>query len=113
MDELPLDENGHPVGLTPQESRLASDYTYALDVLSRAARAFEHGQWTHVGEKAEELSQAAQALAASAVKAAEVTPCARTSSVLAAVIARGWRVEAVQRLHPGPYAQPREDDPAR
>ncbi|WP_424892188.1 hypothetical protein [Streptomyces sp. XH2] len=113
MDELQLDADGHPLGLTGEESRLTSDYLQVLDLVSRAAQALERGQWTFLKEKAEDLSQAAADLAGSAAKAAEDVTTPRTGSVLAAVTARGWEHRVVRGLHPGPYAQPRDDDPAR
>ncbi|MEV6956109.1 hypothetical protein [Streptomyces sp. NPDC051183] len=112
MDEALLDMSGHPAGLSPEESRLAGDYVHVLDLVSRAAQALEAGSFTHLSEKAQDLSGAAQALAVSAAQAVQAEPSVRTSSVIAAVTARGWRLPAVQALHPGPYgtARPLESD---
>lgn len=107
VDDVLLDGDGHPIGLSPEESRLASDYVYFLDLVSRTALALEHGEWSHLAEKAEDLSRATDALAVSATRADASTPSTRAGSVLAAVTARGWQLQAVQKLHPGPYGAAR------
>ncbi|MEU1824185.1 hypothetical protein ABZ502_17380 [Streptomyces abikoensis] len=108
-----MDDDGHPVGLSPEESRLAADYLAFLDLVSRSARALERGQWTHLQEKAEDLARAAETLAVSAARAGSAATPARTGSVIASITAKGWEHPVVQHLHPGPYGAARPAGGAR
>jgi hypothetical protein len=108
-----------PDRLTPTEVRLAEQYVWVLDFVSRCAQAVDHGDWFYLYDKASQLQDAAGRLARIAgeawqqVSAGEAwqqvsagTPPPRTQAMRAAVAYYGRHYRAGRLLHPTEPGRP-------
>ena len=93
-----------PDRLTPTEVRLAEQYAWVLDFVSRCAQAVDHGDWFYLYDKASQLEDAAGRLARVAGEAWQQVsagkPPPRTQAMRAAVAWYGRHYRAGRLLHP-------------
>jgi hypothetical protein len=93
-----------PGRLTPTEVRLAEQYVWVLDFVSRCAQAVDHGDWFYLYDKASQLEHAAGRLARIAGEAWEEIsagkPPPRKQAMRAAVAWYGRHYRAGRLLHP-------------
>jgi hypothetical protein len=90
-----------PGRLTPTEVRLAEQYVWVLDFVSRCAQAVDHGDWFYLYDKASALAEVAERLAAIAHEAYQAPRHPRPAAVRAAVAWFGRHYRAARLLHPG------------
>ncbi len=99
-----------PGRLTPTEVRLAEQYVWVLDFVSRCAQAIDHGDWCYLYDKASQLEDAAGRLARVAGEAwQEVSagkPPPRKQAMRAAVAWFGRHYRAGRLLHPTEPGRP-------
>jgi hypothetical protein len=88
--------------LTSIEVRLAEQYVWVLDFVSRCAQAVDEGNWHYLWDKTGQLSHAADRLATVAAEAAQASGNARPrkDAVAAAVAHWGRHYRAGRLLHP-------------
>jgi hypothetical protein len=88
--------------LTSIEVRLAEQYIWVLDLVSRCALAVDQGNWHYLWDKAHQLNNAAGRLAAVASEAAQASgrERPRKGAVAAAVARWGRHYRAGRLLHP-------------
>ena len=90
--------------LTSMETRLAEQYVWVLDFVSRCALAVDHGDWFYLWDKAGQLADAAGRLAGVADEAWEEISAGkhppRKDAVAAAVAHYGRHYRAGRLLHP-------------
>ncbi len=95
-----------PERLTSTEVRLAEQYVWVLDFVSRCALAIDEGDWFYLWDKAGQLADAAGRLARVAGEAWEEVsagkPPPRTKAMRAAVARYGRHYRAGRLLHPEP-----------
>jgi hypothetical protein len=90
-------------GLTPAELRLAEEYVWILDFVSRCALGVDRGDWFYLYDKAGELQRAAGRLAElahDAYQAYSEGHGPRPAFVRAAVAWHGRHYRAGRLLHP-------------
>jgi hypothetical protein len=96
--------------LTPTEVRLAEQYVWVLDFVSRCAQAIDHGDWFYLHDKASQLEDAAGRLARIAGEAwQEISagkPAPRKQAMRAAVALYGRHYRAGRLLHPTEPGRP-------
>ncbi|HEY2956660.1 MAG TPA: hypothetical protein VGM21_00400 [Actinomycetota bacterium] len=87
---------------TSTEVRLAEQYAWVLDFVSRCALAVDEGNWRYLWDKAGQLQGAAGRLAAVATEAAQASGRERPrKDAAAAAVARwGRHYRAGRLLHP-------------
>jgi hypothetical protein len=88
--------------LSSIEVRLAEQYVWVLDFVSRCALAVDEGNWHYLWDKAGQLAHAAERLATVAAEAAQASGNARPRkhAVAAAVAHYGRHYRAGRLLHP-------------
>jgi hypothetical protein len=99
-----------PDRLTSTEVRLAEQYVWVLDFVSRCAQAVDHGDWFYLYDKAGQLEDAAGRLARIAGEAwQEISagkPPPRKQAMRAAVAYYGRHYRAGRLLHPTEPGRP-------
>jgi hypothetical protein len=91
-------------GMTPTELRLAEEYVWVLDFVSRCALGVDRGDWFYLADKASSLATAAQRLSQVAQEACQAYAQGhgpRPEVVGAAVACNGRHYRAGRLLHPG------------
>jgi hypothetical protein len=90
-------------GLTSNELRLAEEYVWVLDFMSRCALGIDRADWFYLYDKASELQRAAGHLAEVAHQAYQASTQGqgpRLEAVRAAVAWQGRHYRAGRLLHP-------------